>query len=53
MLLEVQDLPARIAHLKEAGLRFRNEMEVGPGSKQIQIEDPDGNPIELFETAIH
>jgi glyoxylase I family protein len=45
VLLQVQDLPARIADLKEAGLRFRNEMEVGPGRKQIQIEDPDGNPI--------
>jgi glyoxylase I family protein len=51
VLLQVQDLPARIADLKEAGLRLRNEMEVGPGSKQIQIEDPDGNPIELFEAA--
>jgi glyoxylase I family protein len=40
VLLQVQDLPARIADLKEAGLRFRNEMEVGPGGKQIQIEDP-------------
>ncbi len=53
VLLEVQDLPARIADLKEAGQRFRNEMEVGPGGKQIQIEDPDGNPIELFEPARH
>jgi len=51
VLLEVQDLPARIADLKEAGLRFRNEVEVGPGGKQIQIEDSDGNPIELFEPA--
>jgi glyoxylase I family protein len=51
VLLQVQDLPARIADLNEAGLRFRNEMEVGPGGKQIQIEDPDGNPIELFEPA--
>jgi len=50
-LLQVDDLPARIAQLKEAGLRFRNEMEVGPGGKQVQIEDPDGNPIELFEPA--
>ncbi len=49
VLLHVQDLPARIADLKKAGLRFRTEMEVGPGGKQIQIEDPDGNPIELFE----
>ena len=41
----------RVADLKEAGLRLKNEMEVGPGGKQIQIEDPDGNPIELFEPA--
>jgi glyoxylase I family protein len=53
VLLQVEDLPARIAQLKEAGLRFRNEMEAGPGGKQIQIEDPDGNPIELFEPARH
>jgi glyoxylase I family protein len=32
-------------------VRFHNEMEVGPGGRQIQIEDPDGNPIELFEPA--
>ncbi len=51
VLLHVPDLAERIAHLKEAGLRFRNEMEAGPGGKQIQIEDPDGNPIELFEPA--
>jgi glyoxylase I family protein len=51
VLLQVQDLGAQIDHLKEAGLCLRNEMEVGPGGKQIQIEDPDGNPIELFEPA--
>ncbi len=51
IILQVKDLPARIEALKKAGLRFRNEMEVGPGGKQIQIEDPDGNPIELFEPA--
>ena len=51
VLLEVQDLAAVIARLKESGLHFRNEMEAGPGGKQIQIEDPDGNPIELFEPA--
>ncbi|HWN38137.1 MAG TPA: VOC family protein [Gammaproteobacteria bacterium] len=51
VILEVRDLPARIEALKKAGLRFRNEMEVGPGGKQIQLEDPDGNPIELFEPA--
>src|SRR5262245_16662641 len=51
VLLEVNDLPACIRELKNKGVRFRNEMEVGPGGKQIQIEAPDGNPIELFEPA--
>ena len=51
VILEVKDLPARIRELKNQGVRFRNEMEVGPGGKQIQVEDPDGNPIELFEPA--
>ena len=53
VILQVQDLAERIAHLKEAGLGFRNELEAGPGGRQIQIEDPDGNPIELFEPASH
>lgn len=51
VMLQVTDLQNRIEALKKAGLRFRNEMEVGPGGKQIQLEDPDGNPIELFEPA--
>lgn len=49
IVLRIKDLPALIVTLKSAGLRFRNEMETGPGGKQVQIEDPDGNPIELFE----
>ena len=51
VILEVKDLPARVAELHERGVRFRNELETGPGGKQIQVEDPDGNPIELFEPA--
>jgi len=51
VVLRVADLPGFIAALKSAGLRFRNEMETGPGGRQIQIEDPDGNPVELFEPA--
>jgi glyoxylase I family protein len=51
IVLKVSDLPDCIAAFKSAGLRFRNEMETGPGGRQIQIEDPDGNPIELFEPA--
>ena len=51
IVLKVADLPQCIAALKKAGVRLRNEMEAGPGGRQIQIEDPDGNPIELFEPA--
>jgi glyoxylase I family protein len=51
VVLKVADLPAFIDALKTAGVRFRNEMETGPGGRQIQVEDPDGNPIELFEPA--
>ena len=49
VILQVADLPSRIEALKKAGLHFRNRLEAGPGGKQIQLEDPDGNPIELFE----
>ena len=51
VVLRVNDLPGLIETLKQAGLRFRNEMLTGPGGRQIQIEDPDGNPVELFEPA--
>ena len=51
VVLKVADLPAFIAQLKAGGVRFRNEMEEGPGGRQIQVEDPDGNSIELFEPA--
>lgn len=49
VVLRVADLSTRIEALSAAGVRFRNEMEVGPGGRQVQIEDPDGNPIELFQ----
>lgn len=51
IVLKVVDLPACIAALKQAPAVFRNEMETGPGGRQIQLEDPDGNAIELFEPA--
>jgi glyoxylase I family protein len=51
VVLRVADLPSRVEALTQRGLRFRNQIEVGPGGKQIQLEDPDGNPIELFEPA--
>jgi glyoxylase I family protein len=47
--LEVDDLAACVTELKKQGLRFRNELESGPGGKQIQLEDLDGNPVELFQ----
>lgn len=51
IVLNVTDLPACIAALRHAGVTLRNEMEAGPGGRQVQIEDPDGNPVELFEPA--
>lgn len=49
IVLWVNDLAAEIEKLKRADIRFRNEVEAGPGGKQIQLEDPDGNPIELHQ----
>ena len=51
VVLRVTDLPSCVAALKDAGVHFRNEMLAGPGGRQVQIEDPDGNPIELFESS--
>jgi glyoxylase I family protein len=51
IMLRVTNLADRVEALKKAGVHFRNDIEVGPGGKQIQIEDPDGNPLELFEPA--
>jgi catechol 2,3-dioxygenase-like lactoylglutathione lyase family enzyme len=50
--LEVEDLAATVAELGEAGASFRNEIVEGVGGKQILLEDPSGNPIELFEPVI-
>ena len=47
--LEIENLEATVASLKSAGARFRNEIVTGNGGKQILIEDPSGNPIELFQ----
>jgi glyoxylase I family protein len=49
VVLRVDNLPAVVESLKSAGLKFRNDLESGPGGSQIQVEDADGNPIELFE----
>jgi glyoxylase I family protein len=52
VVLRVVNLPSCIDVLKNAGIRFRNDMLAGPGGRQVQVEDPDGNPIELFEPAV-
>ena len=48
-VIEVDDLAARVAAMRNAGVSFRNAIVSGPGGKQILVDDPDGNPIELFE----
>ena len=45
----VEDIEADVARLREAGVRFRSEIVTGPGGRQIVLDDPSGNPIELFE----
>jgi catechol 2,3-dioxygenase-like lactoylglutathione lyase family enzyme len=47
--LEVSDLEATVAALRRAGASFRNDIVTGVGGKQILVEDPSGNPVELFE----
>jgi predicted enzyme related to lactoylglutathione lyase len=47
----VDDLDAEVERLRAAGLTFRNDIVTGPGGKQILVDDPSGNPIELFQPA--
>ncbi len=47
--IEVDDLAATVVRLRAAGARFRNDMVTGMGGKQVIVEDPSGNPVELFE----
>jgi catechol 2,3-dioxygenase-like lactoylglutathione lyase family enzyme len=47
--IEVPDLAATVEELRQGGARFRNEIVTGVGGKQILLEDPSGNPVELFE----
>ena len=49
--IEVEDLPAKVERLRAAGGRFRNEIVIGNGGQQILLEDPSGNPIEVFQPA--
>ncbi len=48
-MIEVEDIESSIEALRRSGARFRNELVVGVGGKQILVEDPSGNPVELFE----
>ncbi len=50
--IDVDDLEAMVERLKRAGARFRNEIVTGVGGKQILVEDPSGNAVELFEPLI-
>ena len=47
----VDDIDAEVERLRTAGVTFRNEIVSGPGGQQILLEDPAGNPIELFQPA--
>jgi catechol 2,3-dioxygenase-like lactoylglutathione lyase family enzyme len=47
-VLEVADLDARVAALRAAGARLRSDVVSGPGGRQMLVEDPSGNPVELF-----
>jgi catechol 2,3-dioxygenase-like lactoylglutathione lyase family enzyme len=49
--LLVEDIEAKVERLRDAGLGFRNEIVTGPGGSQILLDDPSGNPIELFQPA--
>jgi catechol 2,3-dioxygenase-like lactoylglutathione lyase family enzyme len=49
--LIVEDIAAEVERLRSAGLTFRNDIVSGPGGQQILLEDPSGNPIELFQPA--
>ena len=49
LVIEVDDIESLAARMKESGAGFRNEIISGPGGKQVLLEDPSGNPIELFQ----
>ena len=49
IIINVADLPAEVAQLRKAQLRFRNDIVSGPGGSEILLDDPSGNPVELFQ----
>lgn len=53
MHIQVEDLAAEVERLRNAGLTFRNDIITGPGGSQIVLDDPSGNPVELFQPKQH
>jgi catechol 2,3-dioxygenase-like lactoylglutathione lyase family enzyme len=51
IIINVDDLPAEVARLRKAQLHFRNDIVSGPGGSEILLDDPSGNPVELFQPA--
>ena len=51
IIINVDDLKAEVAKLRNANLHFRNEIVSGPGGSEILLDDPSGNPVELFQAA--
>jgi catechol 2,3-dioxygenase-like lactoylglutathione lyase family enzyme len=51
IILNVDDLPAEVSRLRKAQLHFRNDIVAGPGGSEILLDDPSGNPVELFQPA--
>ena len=50
--LHVEDIEAEVTRLRNAGARFRNDIVAGPGGKQVLVQDPSGNFVELFQPAV-
>ena len=51
MIINVEDLPAEMARLRRAGVHFRSDILTGPGGTEALLDDPSGNPVELFQPA--
>jgi predicted enzyme related to lactoylglutathione lyase len=51
MIIDVEDLPAEIERLRAANVTFRSEILTGPGGSEVLLDDPSGNPVELFQPA--
>jgi len=51
IIIDVDDLPAEVERLRAANVKFRNDIATGPGGSEILLDDPSGNPVELFQPA--